>query len=261
MASRKEQREKAREERLAAERASARETARKRRLLIGGGGVAALILAVVVVIAIASGGGGSSAAGSSPSLKLHPLSSVGHLSPAGTAGPMGAEGVPVPAGAPLAPAGSPGVGQSVDGIQCQTGEQTLFHVHTHLTVFVEGKPRQIPYGIGIAPPRQVEKTKAGPFVGSGGCFSWLHTHAPDGILHIESPIKRTYTLGDFFDVWGQPLGPNRVGPVHGHVTAFYNGKVYVGNPKDIPIGKHVQIQLDVGRPLVAPESITFPNGL
>jgi hypothetical protein len=25
--------------------------------------------------------------------------------------------------------------------------------------------------------------------------------------------------------------------------------------------KHVQIQLDVGRPLVAPEQISFPNGL
>ena len=100
-----------------------------------------------------------------------------------------------------------------------------------------------------------------PFVGSGACFSWLHTHAPDGIIHIESPVKRQYTLGNFFDVWGQPLGPSQVGPAHGPVTAFYNGQHYLGNPNDIPIGKHVQIQLDVGRPLVAPERISFPNGL
>ena len=47
----------------------------------------------------------------------------------------------------------------------------------------------------------------------------------------------------------------------GHVTAIYNGKVYRGNPRDIPLTAHAQIQLEVGTPLVAPESITFPNGL
>jgi hypothetical protein len=130
-----------------------------------------------------------------------------------------------------------------------------------MTVFVDGKPRQIPYGIGIAPPRQVQRTRNGPFVVSGACFSWLHTHAPDGIIHIESPVRRQYTLGDFFDVWGQPLSPDRVGPARGPVTAFYNGQAYVGNPRNIPIGDHTQIQIEVGKPLVAPEHISFPGGL
>jgi len=40
---------------------------------------------------------------------------------------------------------------------------------------------------------------------------WLHTHAADGIIHTESPVERTYTLGDFFDIWGQPLGRHQVG--------------------------------------------------
>jgi hypothetical protein len=265
MASRKEEKEAARQQRLEAERAEAAKATRTRRTWIAIGGVAAVAVAAIVAVVIASSGGSSSASGGShPALaanNLGPVSALGHLANAGSAGPLGAEGVPVPAAAPLAPPGSPGPGQSVDGIQCQSGEQTLFHVHTHLTVFVDGKPRQIPYGVGIAPPRQVQQTKAGPFVAGGACFSWLHTHAADGIIHIESPVKRQYTLGNFFNVWGQPLGPNQVGPAHGPVTAFYNGQHYIGNPKDIPIGKHVQIQLDVGRPLVAPEHVTFPNGL
>jgi hypothetical protein len=49
---------------------------------------------------------------------------------------------------------------------------------------------------------------------------WLHTHAADGIIHIESPIRRIYTLGDFFDVWGEQLGPNQVGTLRGPVVAF-----------------------------------------
>jgi hypothetical protein len=259
MASRKEQREKARRERLAAERAA--EAARNRRFRIAGAVaalLAALIVAGIVVAVVSSGGGSASLSGK---VKTKPLSSVGRLVPAGSAGAKGAEGVPVPKGPALAPAGSPAPGKIVDGISCQGGEQTLFHVHTHLTVFVDGKPRQIPFGIGIAPPRQVQQTSAGPFVASGACFAWLHTHAPDGIVHIESPVRRQYTLGDFFDVWGQPLSPDQVGPAHGHVTGFYNGQVYVGNPRNIPIGDHTQIQLDVGKPLVAPEHVSFPNGL
>jgi hypothetical protein len=90
---------------------------------------------------------------------------------------------------------------------------------------------------------------------------WLHTHSADGIIHTESPVRRTYTLGDFFDIWGQQLARNQVGPAHGPVTALFNGRVFTGNPRQIPLLAHAQIQLEVGRPLLAPEHITFPPGL
>jgi hypothetical protein len=93
------------------------------------------------------------------------------------------------------------------------------------------------------------------------CFMWLHTHAADGIIHTESPVNRTYTLGDFFDIWGQPLNRNQVGPTHGHVTALFDGRGFTGNPREIPRLAHAQTQLEVGRPLLAPEKITFPYGL
>jgi hypothetical protein len=37
--------------------------------------------------------------------------------------------------------------------------------------------------------------------------------------------------------------------------------VYQGNPRNIPLTAHAQIQLEVGTPLVAPVSITWPSGL
>src|SRR5712692_5827843 len=156
------------------------------------------------------------------------------LQPAPPPGHTGPEGAPIPDGPALAAAASPKLGQSVDGIKCESHEQVLFHIHAHLTIFVKGKARQVPYGIGIGPPHGAENTPNGAFVTSGSCFSWLHTHAADGIIHIESPGTRTYTLGDFFDVWHQPLSANRVGPVRGHVTAFFNGRSYKGNPRGIP---------------------------
>jgi hypothetical protein len=127
-------------------------------------------------------------------------------------------------------------------------------------VFVNGSPRQVPAGIGI-PGAQAQDTPSGTFINGGTCLYWLHTHAADGIIHIESPVRRTFTLGQVFNEWGQPLSASRAGPATGHVTALYNGKVYRGNPRDIPLNAHAQIQLEVGKPLIAPESITFPNGL
>jgi hypothetical protein len=202
-----------------------------------------------------SGGAGPTA------LPLSSLSTLGHLDPAAAAGPLGPESVPIPAGAALARARMLTTGEQIDGITCQAGEQVLFHIHAHLTIFVQGVARQVPAGVGIAPPYQVEATPQGAFVAGAPCFMWLHTHAADGIIHTESPIERTYTLGDFFDIWGQRLDREHVGPARGHVTALFNGHVFTGNPRRIPLLAHAQIQLDVGKPLVAPERITFPRGL
>ena len=242
----------------------AREAARRRRRnwLVGiGAAVVVIIAAVAITLAVTSNSGSpASATGGVPKLKLASLSTLGTLKPMPSPGPNGPEGVPVPAAPALASTASKATGKTVDGISCDTTEQLVYHIHAHLTVFVNGAARQIPAAIGI-PGAQAQNTPTGPFIASGSCFYWLHTHAADGIIHIESPVHRTYTLGDFFDVWGQPLGPDQVGPARGPVTAIYNRQVYRGNPRNIPLEKHAQIQLEVGKPLISPASITFPSGL
>ncbi len=242
----------------------AREAARKRRRnwLTGiGAAVIVTIAAVAITLAVTSNGGSpASAAGGTPKLKLASLSTLGTLKPLPSPGPNGPEAVPVPAASALASTATKATGKTVDGISCDTTEQLVFHIHAHLTVFVNGAARQIPAAIGI-PGAQAQNTPTGPYIASGTCFYWLHTHAADGIIHIESPVHRSYTLGNFFDIWGQPLGPYQVGPARGPVTAIYNRQVYRGNPRNIPLEKHAQIQLEVGKPLIAPASITFPSGL
>jgi len=248
-------------EKIAQQRA-AEARRKRRRLWLACAGAAVIVIAAAVGITLAVAGGSPKAAAgaTAPRLSLAKLSTLGTLEPAPAPGSPGSEGVPVPAAPALAGTATAVTGQPKDGISCQTSEQTLFHIHAHLTIFVNGAARQIPAAIGI-PGAQATSTPNGPFIDSGTCFYWLHTHAPDGIIHIESPVHRTYTLGSFFDEWGQPLGTGRVGPAAGHVVALYNGEVYQGNPRDIPLTAHAQIQLEVGQPLVAPEVITFPNGL
>jgi hypothetical protein len=243
----------------AAERIRAQQTrrSRRRRWLAA---IAALVAAGAVAAAVTLAAGADRAPASPPGLRLASLATLGTLQPAPAPGPDGAEGVPVPVAASLASTASIARGEPVDGISCDTTEQTIFHIHAHLTVFVNGLPRQVPAGIGI-PGAVATSTPAGPFISSGNCFYWLHTHAPDGVIHIESPVHRRYSLGEFFAEWGQPLGPDQVGPAEGHVTAIYDGRVYRGNPRDIPLTAHAQIQLEVGRPLIAPMSISWPAGL
>jgi hypothetical protein len=234
---------------------------RRRRLWLAVSAAVVIVAAAAVGITLAVSGGSGGSSGSSPALKLASLSTLGPLRAAPSPGSPGPEsGIPVPSAAPLATAAASASGQTVDGIKCQTSEQTIFHIHAHLTIFVNGAPRQVPAAIGI-PGAQAQNTAQGPYIGSGTCFYWLHAHAADGVIHIESPVQRTYTLGNFFDEWGQPLGPSQAGPASGHVTVIYNGQVYQGNPRNVPLTAHAQIQLEVGTPLIAPDSINWPSGL
>ena len=247
-------------EKIARMRAEEARRRRRRRWLAAAAAAVVVIGAVVGITLALTGGGTTTTSGSAPKPKLAALSTLGTLHPAPAPGPLGPEGVPVPAAPALASTATAATGQPVDGISCENTEQTLFHIHAHLTVFVNGSARQIPAAIGI-PGAQAEQTPEGPFIASGTCFYWLHTHAADGVIHIESPVQRTYTLGNFFDIWGQPLGPDQVGPEAGHVVALYNGQVYLGNPRDIPLTAHAQIQLMVGTPLIAPQQISWPSDL
>ena len=192
---------------------------------------------------------------------VKPLSSLGHLQPTPNPGRLGAELVPIPNGPPLAPAASMArPAKSIDGIRCQFNERVLFHIHIHLTLFVDGKPRVVPAGIGVWPPLTKENYRNGQFgITRGNCLSWLSTRYPDGLVHIEAPVKRAFVLGELFDIWGQPLSSGRVGPATGSVTAIVNGSVWTGDPRRIPLTAHAQIQLEVGTPRVAPQTITFPG--
>jgi hypothetical protein len=181
--------------------------------------------------------------------------------PAPASGPTGPEGVPIPKGPVFSNVQRVKNGQTIDGVTCQPAEKVAFHIHSHLTLFVGTKAYQVPYGIGIGPPLQGVNTTAGPFVEAGSCFMWLHTHAADGIIHVEAPKVMSFTLGQFFAVWGIPLSATQVGPAKGKVTAFYNGKVWTSSPAAIPLTSEAQIQLDIGSPVVAPEHIVFPKGL
>jgi hypothetical protein len=240
----------------AAEKRAAELRAKRMRISIRVGGALVVLAALVfIILSVTKSSNTVPPSQKNPHVATVPIPASMHTV-APTLGTAGPEVIPVVTGPKLATLVTAATGQTVDGIQCQNGEQTVTHVHTHLTIFVNGKARAIPYGIGI-PGFQAVQTAQGPFVETGSCFYWLHVHALDGIIHIESPSTTlSFNLGQFFAEWGQPLSRTQVGPAKGAVTAFFNGRLYTGNLAALPLGYHYQIQLDVGTPIVAPVKIT-----
>jgi hypothetical protein len=150
---------------------------------------------------------------------------------------------------------NPHNGAPVDGITCDQGGQITLamHIHSHLALFYHGKQLQIPEYIGMAP------------VPPRGCIYWLHTHDGSGIIHVESPQLDApggghFTLGEFFDIWGEPLTPDDVAGKRGPVTAYVNGTQWSEGLRSIPLLAHQQITLEVGEPLVRPPNYSFPFG-
>jgi hypothetical protein len=216
-------------------------------------------LAITLGLGLGLGACGSSNSSSSPSTSTATGSTPTGTTSAGTtstAVTLGFEGIPLEQGPDLAPASSTTPGTPVAAIQCGATEQLAYHIHAHLAVYVDGQLRALPAGIGI-PGAQVQQTRYGPVVGTGTCFYWLHTHTTDGVIHIESPTQRIYTLGNFFDMWRQPLSANQAGPAKGRITALVDGKPWTKDPRLIPLVPHSVIQLDVGAPVTAFQPVSF----
>ncbi len=109
----------------------------------------------------------------------------------------------------------------------------------------------IPQGIGI------NDAKA--------CLFALHTHDATGVIHVESPSRDQNTLGQVFDIWGQPLSRTHVASApagRDHtVRAYVNGRLYAGDPRAIPLTPHALIMLEVGPPWAPPTTrFSWPVG-
>jgi hypothetical protein len=157
-----------------------------------------------------------------------------------------------PASATAAPTGP---------IPCDQLEHTQVHYHIVLRIFNQGSPVDIPTDVGR----------------TASCYYWLHMHTGEpGLIHVESPGDRVFTLGDFFQVWAewggkpQPLDASHVSSLS--LTAGQKLLVYVdrddgagpiafpGDPKAIELSSREIITLEIAPPMVNPAGSPFPNG-
>ena len=130
----------------------------------------------------------------------------------------------------------------VDSIYCDTLEQSAFHIHVHLTMYIDGKSVEPPANVGIASDQS--------------CYYWLHTHDATGVVHIESPAGHSYVLGNFFDEWSTQF-PSLSFPSQLDLTgwtAYLNGTLYQGDFHKIPLQSHNVITLMYNSPNAKPDT-------
>jgi len=146
------------------------------------------------------------------------------------------------------------------GLPALQQEGLVLHIHQHLDIWVNGRQVEVPAGIGFGVQPD---GKTVTFI------SDLHTHRPDGILHVESPKKQVFTLGQFFDVWGLRFTATCIG---GHCNSgksvlrvWANGKPVTGDPRKLPLTSHEEIVVVYGTgkqtPAKIPASFKFDPGL
>lgn len=79
-------------------------------------------------------------------------------------------------------------------LTCTTDMATEYQIHPELTIMVNGEEVLVPKDLGINPD----------------CMTAIHTHGEKHILHVESPVQRDFTLGDFFAVWEKDFSSTKL---------------------------------------------------
>ena len=138
------------------------------------------------------------------------------------------------------------------GLPALAEEGTVLHIHQHLDLLVDGRRVTVPAGIGID--------------ARGRVIAPIHTHAATGIVHVESPSVRRFTLGELFDVWGVRLTARCLGGycAGGGKTlrTYVAGRLQRGDPRRVPLTAYEEIALVFGgRPGRVPRTYSFPAGL
>ena len=143
----------------------------------------------------------------------------------------------------------------IDDISCDIMEHLDMHIHAHLNIFIHGRIQTVPSDIGII---------------DNECIYWMHTHDDTGIIHIESPEKRNFTLGEFFDIWNQNFSSSQIfdntvdGSGNSTLNVYVNGsKISAGSDYgQIPINAHDEIAIVFGKPPDSvPTAYKFEEGL
>ena len=225
MSSRREQKERLKQERLAQEQEEKQAASRRRLVQLGAGAAGILVIAVIVVV-IAVAGGGSSSSGT------------------------GAQEGVVTTPPPWDPV-EDHLADRVEAMGLPDPSDVVYHVHALLHVYVDGKPVTVPKDIGIDVANQ--------FLAS------LHTHDTSGIVHMEAVKPFPFTLGEFFNIWGVKFTDNQLGPYKpgsGNVLETWVDGKKVSDPVDYKMKPHDVIIVGYGKPNSFPHKLPpkFPPG-
>jgi len=141
---------------------------------------------------------------------------------------------------PVGDTATGGQGAPVLGMDCIVNPPQTFHVHAHVSIFLDGVQLAVPPYVGGVPQ------PAG-----GRCYYPIHTHDRSGKIHVEAAAPGTFTLGQMFTIWGQPLESTNVAGLTGKpIKVFVTDAGVVtestSNWGDIELTTHREITFQIG---------------
>jgi hypothetical protein len=146
----------------------------------------------------------------------------------------------------------------VDGVYCDSLEQSVEHIHAHLTIYIDGQNVPLVANTGIAPIGVTSTSNV-------TCYYWLHTHDASGVIHIESPTTKPFTLNQFFDIWEKFSSSSSGFPTQllssAGWTIYVNGKQVHTDFNHLQLNAHALITIAYNSPGIKPDTTYAWQGL
>ncbi|GAC1414259.1 MAG: hypothetical protein NVSMB64_24500 [Candidatus Velthaea sp.] len=166
---------------------------------------------------------------------------------------------------------------AIDGIPCSYGMAQNQHFHVHVSLFIGKLQYSVPAAIGIYAPH----VRVAPYFYDADPAQWhacifdIHTHTPDGVVHIESSdATRTFTLKNLFDIWGVAPTPNGFWLWQNRPTRVFLTDEGIGGPGTYPVQeitgvdfstitlhRHQEITIEAGTPNTNIRNYSFYGSL
>jgi len=143
---------------------------------------------------------------------------------------------------------------SIDGIACEPMGRATYRPYCDLTLIDHGRPVVLPAGIGLP---------SSPAIHGGRCSYGLQTRTSSGVIRVESPTTRVYTLGQFCDIWSHTADVDvrsvdatfvrtlRATPASA-IHIYVNGRAVGSDVETVTLADHEVITIEIGMPLAPP---------
>jgi len=144
-------------------------------------------------------------------------------------------------------------GTPIGRFNCVINPPQPLAFYAHLSILVNNEPQKIPKYLGASPQPTTH------------CFYAIHTHDSSGKIHVTPAAPGIFTLGELFEIWGQPLTNSNVAGVTGLPVEIYvtdNGtttKVEDADWSSIELRDHREITIELGTPLTEIPNFTWTD--
>jgi hypothetical protein len=142
-------------------------------------------------------------------------------------------------------------GAALGDFTCVINPPQALEFRAHLSIFVNNEPQQVPRYLGASrrPPTH--------------CFYPIHTHDASGRIHVTPAAPATFTLGELFQIWRQPLTNTNVAGIVGlPIEVFVTDDGVTVKVEDTDWGSiellpHREITIALGTPLAQIPNFTW----